>query len=649
MKTLTFLLLLFIFSIPLYAQTTTHKFGRLNPSDISLTKYSKFPDADAIVLFDLGKSRFVLTDNGFDIHFTRHRRVKILNQAGIKHANFEIPFYNSKDGEVELVTNVKVLTYNIEDNTVKQTALDRKQFFKERINKNWQVLKFAAPNVRMGSVIDIYYQIETPFIFNLPDWEFQCSIPTILSQYKVGMIPFYSYVFVAKGLSKFDIYHEKKSIGERTFATISFKDMQYTYGMKDIPEFKDESFISTREDYLMKIDFQLAKIISPEGVTRPIMTTWKSLSKDLMKHQHFGRYIKRAKSMSSKILTTDIAQQNDQKKLESIVQFIKDKFSWNGTSSKYVTKNLKTLLKQKEGNSAELNLLLIGLLQSAKIDAKPVLISTRSHGKIYEDYPFEHFLNYPLVMVNMNNKVILLDATEKKLPYTSLPPRCLNDKGLVINTSKEQWIQIAEENTSNTISKIKIENIDANSHKATVQLSRITTGLDALSFRNKVSDSDSAIKYFKEAFSTIEKTHIKNQNKYKAPFIVSCKGIIEPECIQDKIILKPFLNLFSTSSPFTQRERTYPIDFTYKRAQKFESVIVIPDGYKVIAKPKPIKWNNEAIFVQANSSSTNNKLNVSIEYQFKKSIYPPKDYKSIKFYWNNIIKAINEQIILQKQ
>lgn len=652
MKILFFLLLLCTVSSAIMGQSQEPKFGELMSSDLSLTNHKKFPDAEAIVLFDLGKSDFIQTDNGFDIRFRRHRRVKILKSSGTEHSNFEIPFYNSSLQKMELVTDIKVLTFNVVNSKVEKTPLNKKQIFTERINKNWQVMKFAAPNVKEGSIIDIYYQLETPFIFNLPDWEFQNSIPTILSQYKVRMIPFYSYVFIAKGLSKFDIYSSNKIWQTtRRFATIEFNDLEYTYGMKDIPEFKDESFIATRDDYIMKIDFQLEKIIRPDGLPQKIMSTWAVLSKEFSKNLYFGKVIKKVKSKASKILPSDLNLngKTDMEKCQLITEFVKHNFSWDGRSSKFASKNLKSLLQQKEGNSADINLLLIGLLKAANIDVSPVVMSTRSHGKIYSKYPFDHFLNYVIAAVEIDNKKVLIDATEKQLVHYMLPPRCLNEKGLIVNEEKEEWIKLENKAPSNTSYQVIIDKIQPEKNEANLQLTQVSTGLEALKYRKKYTDSTDVADSYSEIFSEIEKTKLVNQYRYKQPFIISNQGKLQIECIKDKIIINPFIHLFSSKSPFTQRQRTYPIDFTYQQHRKYKSTIEIPEGYELLNKPKDTSWKNDAIILKATSSIDNNKLTISVQYSFRKNRYPATTYNSIKFYWNNIIKMLNEQIVLKKK
>ena len=55
---------------------------------------------------------------------------------------------------------------------------------------------------------------------------------------------------------------------------ISYQDIVYKFGMKNIPAFGDEEFITSINDYVIKLDFQLSKIHTLDGRNIDIITTW---------------------------------------------------------------------------------------------------------------------------------------------------------------------------------------------------------------------------------------------------------------------------------------------------------------------------------------------------------------------------------------
>ena len=66
------------------------------------------------------------------------------------------------------------------------------------------------------------------------------------------------------------------------------------------------------------------------------------------------------------------------------------------------SKTAKEFLNTRTGNAANINLFLCSMLNEAGIQASPVLLSTRDHGKILKDYPFQQFINYVIVLAKID-------------------------------------------------------------------------------------------------------------------------------------------------------------------------------------------------------------------------------------------------------
>jgi hypothetical protein len=110
--------------------------------------------------------------------------------------------------------------------------------------------------------------------------------------------------------------------------------------------------------------------------------------------------------------------------------------------------------------------------------------------------------------------------------------------------------------------------------------------------------------------------------------------------------LSPFLNETLSDNPLKQKERTYPIDMIYPKQRTFNSTIIIPEGYKVDFMPSDQKINNQLFELTYKLKTEDNKIDISFDYYFKKSVYSATDYSKIKFYFDEIVKKGNEKIIL---
>ncbi|WP_143473342.1 DUF3857 domain-containing protein [Flavilitoribacter nigricans] len=652
----------FLLSLTLRAQDPLMEFGSMSQDQINMISYDKAPDAPAVVLFDLGESYFYDFDGGYNIRFTRTRRVKIFDQSATDLAEVRIPFYADGYGKTERVASIEAFTYNFENGRPIKKAVAPTSIFEEQINERWRVKKFVFPDVKKGSVIEYRYVLETPFHFNLPDWTFQDKIPTLYSQYQVSMIPFYDYAYIAQGITEFDVKHSEEGKFERRWGNVTeamgqsygrgvkFKDLIHTYAIKDIPAFKDESYITSPNDYLMKIDFQLSRFYRPQGGSTDIITTWENLNESLLKNDHFGDFLKQSRKLTGKLLEKelDVSSLSEAEKAEKIIQYVKDNFSWNQTYGKYTSKSAKDLWSQKSGSAAELNLLLVAFLQEAGLKAEPLLISTRDHGKIHTEYPFEHFFNYVIAFVEAGQP-FLADATSTALPFNRIPPRCMNELGLVVQEGKPVWLQLNSEITALENKQIQFK-LDPDTRTATTTVSIQATEYEGYLYRTRFRDDEESLKtYFKgKGLHTVEMVRTSKYEEPDKPYIIGIKGTSEIEQIGSNLILSPFLDFPMQENLLRQEERTYPVDFIYPKMDQFRIILEIPEGYELTDAPKAFQESNELVEVNITPQQTATSLTINAHYHIKKSVYSPQEYQKIKGYLDLIIKQFNQQVVLQK-
>ncbi|MGE0021720.1 MAG: DUF3857 domain-containing protein [Draconibacterium sp.] len=644
----TLLSLLIFASQVVYSQNFSKEYGKVGRDDIELTQYQKELDAEAVVMFDYGKSYFVRTEDSYDVAFERTTRIKILNEAGIKWAEVEILFYH-EGGIYEQVFDVEASSYNFENGLLNKTTFDVSNAFDEKLNNYWTVKKFAIPNVKAGSIIEYKYKINSQYKFNLRDWEFQWKIPVIYSEYEVKMIPFYEYSWLLQGTDRLDIQDSYVDKGlSQQFGLINFQEMVHKFVKKDIPAFNGEEFITTVNDYIMKIDFQLSKITYPDGRTVPIITTWKELINDLTKHEDFGKYIRKTEKLAPKTIEASVSQLNTEKeKFNFIIDYMKKNFSWNNSYGKYASKSPNKLLDEKQGNSADLNLFALGLLNSAGIKAYPVIISTRDNGKIYDKYPYINFFNYVLIQAKVDGVDILSDVTDPNCLNNRIPTQCINNKGLLINNESVQWIALESFRPSEIRTNIEIEKISDELQISTVSVA--TNEYEALYYRDTYADDIQKIKAnFNSEFYSLIDTSVVVQNQYEIekPYQISYKLSSGPETLNNKLLFSPFINEVISDNPLKQKERTYPIDMIFPRKRSFTSAIKIPDGFQVEFLPADSKINNQQFELNYSIVKSEQIIKVTFDYIFKSPVYQPVEYSKIKYYFNEIVKKGNEKIVL---
>ena len=106
-------ILLVLSSSLAFSQPKSKKFGKVEDDLVRMKTYEADPDAEAVVLYDYGQAFIPVGGNKWAIEYVFHRRVKILSEAGLSYADFEIPFY-AKSGK-ESVFKIKGITHNLDE------------------------------------------------------------------------------------------------------------------------------------------------------------------------------------------------------------------------------------------------------------------------------------------------------------------------------------------------------------------------------------------------------------------------------------------------------------------------------------------------------------------------------------------------------
>ena len=646
-----------------YFQNSPAKFGQIRQADVDITSYANDPKARGVVLFDVGKSEFLESEEGgYHIRFTRHKRVKVFDKSEVTQTEVSIPYYMDGFGRTEDISKIEAITFNLENGKLIRSPLDPSQVFEEKINKQWRRLKFTFPNVQKGSILELRYTLITPFHFHLPDWEFQTSIPTLHSEYQACMIPFYEYVYTTQGISAFDTQETKQGSIERSWGQVSnpygmnnhgfrFKDNIHTFAMTDIPAFADESYITSKDDYIMKIDFQLARFNRVNGGVQEIISTWPELNKRLLQAEHFGRYLRSAEKIAHKQLQNELRpllQQSKTEKQRAIIEYVKKTYTWNNHYSKYASQNTKSFITQKTGNSAEINLYLIALLREAGIQAEPVIISTRGNGKVRRSYPFEHYTNYVIALIK-DNDTYLADATEDLLPYDRLPIRCLNSVGLVVEkTHNDQWIAM-ERDFPSIDKKLITTTIDPKSMQSSHRVSIQTKHYDSYTYRtNFRNDTIKLKKELRSSYETIHKIKTVNYDNIKRPYSINFTASHPIEQIGTALVLYPFSNFVPTKNSLTQKERNYPVDLIFSNNSIFDITIEVPKLYTPVQIPESLVVDDELMQIKLTSKTEDKFIHIQANYNFKKSIYPPEVYHRLKAHLDILVEKFNESIVLEK-
>jgi hypothetical protein len=624
------------------AQKSPAKFGEIPLEDLKMTTYDKDSSAAAVVLVDYGEAYIQVTTNSAVLKFERQVRIKILKKEGLEWADAFVPLYQSGSNE-ERVTGLKASTYNLENGKIIESKMSKEAVFKEKFNRNINHQKFTLPNAKVGCVIEYTYTIVSDFFTNFPNWQFQRTIPTRLSEYWAVIPEFFFYEKYMQGylnVSNYEVKNTASSVAHHWILT-------------DVPAFKVEPYMTCEEDYVSKINFALSHISFPGQMTQEVMGSWQKLNELLLNSESFMGTVKTYGFLKKKVeeITTGIA--DPIQKIAAIHAHVKQTIEWDGTKDFYAA-NLKKIVESKKGSSGDINLLLGSMLEKAGFSVDMVLLSTRDHGFVRRQYPMSDQFNYTICSVMLNDKTILLDATEKYLPYTILPERCLNGEGLVISKANHGWVNLENKIKSRTAINADLTLSETGDLKGKLNFSR--DGYDANQMR-KSYDGKGKETYMKDFIGSktweIEKSDFQNIKEIDQNVKETHDLTIREHATVagDVIYVNPFVTSQMSANPFSLDKREYPVDFGSPLEKIYMCKLTIPEGFVVDEAPQSkvlLLPGNTAKYLY-NVVQNGNTIVITSNFQINKSIFTQLEYPNLREFYTQVIAKQTEQIVLKRK
>ncbi|MGE4288427.1 MAG: DUF3857 domain-containing protein [Salinivirgaceae bacterium] len=665
--TLVSMALALTISLGVYAQKAPIKFGKLSKDEIDLRVYDKDTAAVAIVLCDFGTSDFTYSDNsGLMYLYKRNIRIKILKKEGYHKANFEIPIRKKYDNP----GRIRGLTFNFDEGKTEKVKLENNQVFTDDINKYWDLIKFEMPAVKEGSIIDVEYSILSE-LYDIRNWNFQDDIPTLYSEYRVTIPEYFHYKQLEKGYIPID----EKSTNNRTVTqtgtenqrstglvttsrvqnyNFSYNVTDYFFISKHVPAFYEENYMTSEKNYITSIEFELGSVKWPNRPVKNYTNTWEAINKELLFDTDFGNRINGAGFLKDKLALIESLNPNPEAKIAAVYDLIRNGISWNGRYSIYSFDNNKAW-NEGSGTVGDINLLLVAALKRLGFEANPVLLSTRTNGLIHPAQIILDQFNYVIASVLIDNKTILLDATDRHTPAGLLPERCLNGQGRQIDKNGGSWVDLLPASTHRK-SYQTIFTIEPDlSLKGNIIEKH--EGYSALENRKDMQNYNSTEAYLEEyqkRFQTfsLELDSVSGVAQLNEPLYLSYsfETDVPVDAAGNLLMINPILIGKTQTNPFKLPERAYPVDFSFPRTTTYMGTITIPDGYAVDNLPqnkRMILPENKAAFIYSIQHSGNN-ITILTKFDINKVTFLPEDYENLKLFYNQVIEAQAEDIILKK-
>ena len=621
-----------------FSQTKVPEFGQFLTSEKELKVCEFDPEAEAVIIFDKAESSH---NDDYNLITKRRLRIKILKQKGIQLADVSIYYYSKED--FEFVSEIKGVVFNRDANGNEETKeLDEKSIFDAKISEFWSEKKFALPGVRVGSIIEYEYTVNSKNYNGLQDWYFQNELPVMLSSYRLVVLPNHEFA-----------YNVSKSDQLPITVKSDRQDGSTLFEMKDIAALRQEPFMDARKDYLQKVEFQLSGYAGRMGGRTKYMTTWAELTRELMSNQNFGGQLNR-NVQADELLASAKEVSSPFEKMKLIYKYVQHHIFSKGHKTIYVQEGVKEAWKKKIGNSAEINLLLINLLKSADLDVYPLLVSERNHGKVKEGYPFLDQFNNVLAWVEINDKKYILDASSSYTPPEMIPPAVVNTKAFIVDRKRGGIVNLEDkkrQERNRTVINAKVD------EEGMVKGEVLTRSYDYAKLRRKASLQKSKetllSDYFTDGYTELRTENFKVSNEDNDTLALEQKFDFSIPLNSSGEYRMLNLNLFTgfRSNPFISDIRFTDVNYGYLQNHEILELISLPEGWEPGELPKDFRMitPDQSITCARYIKFINNSLNVMFRIEFNRSLFDSGEYATLKEFFKKMINLLNEQIILRKK
>jgi len=643
-------LFIFIFSglIDSYCQYTNYSFGAVTREELLMQDCAFEPGASAMLIAE--KCGVV---NNFQIPYSSvsiQRRIKVLTIDGFSYGNFEIEF-NHKISDLEIS---KAMVYNLADDEVVMEKITAKNYLITKIDKQHSRYTLTLPNVKVGSVIDIFYTLSAHSSMNMEPWYFQSEIPCGWSEYKTMVQKKESYNYYYTEYLPFTINTilDPSQLDDKQAGYVINR-----FVVENAPSYHlFESFVLRPHDQVSKVElvYNAFNQNSIWGYSESPLT-WADISNNLNKHPQLGRLIYRSKILNAALGVAVKDSRNFEDSLRAIYELVRQNVKCNDRMSIYAS-DLDEIWANKTGNTGDINILLLAALNSAGFDCHPVLLTTNRQAPPSKTDPRRNGINFLVAAVFMDTSYYLLDASDRDIAFNTLPDFCLNGEGFLIsNHSHEQWIPLLRTERYETHADVTLDWLPDAAAKGNVVMKSYS--LYANRFRSSIKDNgeEEYVKSRKDDFpkyniSTPSYTGlIETDSAFVENFTYTLKADEYNTTESYFLPVMPFAPF--KENPFDAIKRDFRIDFIAPMIRQTDVTINIPEGYGIVHFPESItvdNQNNDFWFdFSVEVSDDHRVIKVHSDVRINRYSYSKEEYSLLRQFFTEIVKMQNSLIELK--
>lgn len=646
----------------IHAQSQNLKFGKPTDEELNMTVYEQDPNASAVVLCNLTTVNYSRESFRYLVDYNVKKRIKILKDNGKDYANMSIKYINNpyEDFSTEEILDFNATAYNMENGKVVKTKIGADKLYRERIDEEYVLAKFAVPQAKAGTVIEVEYKLHSDVFYHIHDWYAQEEIPVAYTKYELSIPATLEFNVEAS-----DIKTLKCTVTRGNLSYISSSNDKtlprsiptnvYTCVGNNLEALKKNDFVWNVRDYAKKVTAEMKGIHGPDGQYRVFRKEWQQIDNTLLNNSFFGSRLNDHSPFRDELKAIRIAEiENIEEKVAATFKLLLSKLAWDG-EYKWEPLAASKVVKKGSGSNVDLNMIFINMLGDVGIQAVPVLLSTRSHGRLPKTYPSLDKLSTFIVGIPNGSSWIFIDASSGDGYLNVLPANLYTDQARILQKNGgSQWVNL--EKISEAHTKISI--------KAQVSPEGVMSGEEIIAYSGNAAAnerkafrlaSDSAAfiaTKAKEMAAEIDRCQMEGHRDFSPTVKETILFSRRCDTSGDHMYISPFIDIPISSNPFTEKERTMPIEFPYLQNYSMTVQLDIPEGWQLeeTIENKRVVANDGTISGQILcEEKDNNSLILQYRFRLNSLVFSQDKYDTLKQLFDILANHSKEMIVIKRK
>ena len=628
------------------------KWGKPTDAELNMTTYAPDAEAEAVVLCSQTVLRYDLSTGSIKLILSTKERIKVLKEEGKDKANGAISYmYNGhRLGECEQLVKLKATAYNMVDGKLVKTKMEGNMVNHEDVTKTLRLTKYTVPQVTVGTVIEVEYEIESDFFSNIDDWWAQCEIPVMYTSFDVTVPEYFKFSVDERG--SYQLENKIEETNMNMAAGIPCIGKRYQFFGRNLPALRKKKMLYAPQYYGQRVSMELRSIQIPGSPTKNFTSKWDDVDKQLLGDDEFGGRLGKnpLKTEMQEAGVTDIADPVE--RIMAIYRLLKDHVKWNEKYTLFAESAGK-VLKERSGSNASINFILINMLRDAGFEAYPAVMRSRDKGFLTVARATVKEFNTFVVAIKEGDKLSYLDGSIEDGWIDVLPDHLLVDRARIVSKDKPtEWVDLTGVSESKSRSVVMGELHADGTLQAEIQTKY--TGLEAASLRHDfraATDSATFVSELAQKLNCEIESLALTHHHGLGPEVQRDMHLVKQyDAAGDIIYLNPWVLNVMSENPLTEEQRTLPVEFPCLNDENLTSVITLPEGYVVEELPQSLMIKSEDGKLSCLIASTTNGSTLSsrCHIQVGRLFFSPQEYPFVKNFLDEVYKRLQDVIVIKK-